>query len=113
MLSIIICSRHKILDKEFVDNIDATVGIDYELVSIDNSENSHSIFSAYNQGSQEVNFPIFVSFTKMFFFTARAGARKLLPIYKIKKPELWGWLVAVLCLVFLLHGQLCLPHPIT
>lgn len=57
MLSIIVCSRHKTLDKEFVDNIAATVGVDYELVNVDNSENAHSIFSAYNLGATISKFP--------------------------------------------------------
>jgi len=50
MLSIIICSKNKTLSKELVNNINNTVGIDYEIISIDNSENEYSIFSAYNLG---------------------------------------------------------------
>jgi len=50
MLSIIICSKNKTLSKEFVDNINITIGVDYEIIHIDNSENTHSIFSAYNTG---------------------------------------------------------------
>jgi hypothetical protein len=57
MLSIIICSRHKALDKEFVDNIAATVGVDYELINVDNSENTFTIFSAYNEGTTRSKFP--------------------------------------------------------
>jgi GT2 family glycosyltransferase len=50
MLSIIVCSRNKKLPKEFIENIIKTVGVDYEIIAIDNSENKHSIFSAYNAG---------------------------------------------------------------
>jgi len=50
MLSIIVCSRNKILSEEFTENIKKTVGVDYEIVNIDNSENKYSIFSAYNLG---------------------------------------------------------------
>lgn len=50
MISIIVCSRNKILPKLFIDNIKETVGIDYEIICIDNSENRYSIFSAYNAG---------------------------------------------------------------
>jgi len=57
MLSIIVCSRNKTLSKQFTENIKITVGVDYEIVSIDNSENKYSIFSAYNLGISKSKFP--------------------------------------------------------
>ena len=50
MISIIICSRTASISDELNQNIDQTIGIPYELVVIDNSENLYSIFSAYNEG---------------------------------------------------------------
>lgn len=50
MISIIICSRTEHLPKELMENIDNTIGCEYELISIDNSAGKHSIFSAYNEG---------------------------------------------------------------
>ena len=50
MLSIIICHRKKELLSALEKNIEETIGIPYELIVIDNSENSHSILSAYNEG---------------------------------------------------------------
>ena len=50
MISIIVCSRNKILPKSFIENINSTIGVNYEIITIDNSENKYSIFSAYNQG---------------------------------------------------------------
>lgn len=50
MVSIVICSRKKELDPDFVYNISNTIGCDYELVIIDNSNNKHTIFEAYNLG---------------------------------------------------------------
>jgi hypothetical protein len=50
MISIIICSRTQIINKDLSENIKNTVGCDYELVVIDNSENRYSIFEAYNLG---------------------------------------------------------------
>ena len=49
-ISIIICSRTKKLTPVFLENIEKTVGVDYELIVIDNSENKYSIFEAYNLG---------------------------------------------------------------
>jgi len=50
MLSIIVCSRNSKLNADFINNINDTIGIDYELICINNSQNKHTIFSAYNQG---------------------------------------------------------------
>ena len=50
MLSIIICSRDGHLPQEQAENIAATVGCEYELVVIDNSDNRYTLFSAYNEG---------------------------------------------------------------
>jgi GT2 family glycosyltransferase len=50
MISIIICSRTATISDELTQNIDQTIGIPYELVIIDNSDNLFSIFSAYNEG---------------------------------------------------------------
>ena len=50
MLSIIICSRYKVLPELLVKNIEETVNVDYEIIHIDNSDNKYSIFTAYNLG---------------------------------------------------------------
>jgi len=57
MISIIACSRNAKLPESFVKNIAETVGVDYELICIDNSENKYSIFSAYNKGYVQSKFP--------------------------------------------------------
>ena len=57
MLSIIVCSRNKTLPSDFTENIRNTVGIDYEMIGIDNSENNYSIFSAYNTGFAKSKYP--------------------------------------------------------
>ncbi len=50
MISIIICSRNPYISDELQQNIAETVGCDYDLIIIDNSNNRFSIFSAYNEG---------------------------------------------------------------
>ena len=49
-ISIIICSRAKTITPVLLENIKNTVGVNYELIVIDNSENNYSIFEAYNLG---------------------------------------------------------------
>lgn len=50
MISIIICSRSSDIPSSFRKNIELTIGVNYEIIVIDNSKNEYSIFSAYNQG---------------------------------------------------------------
>ncbi len=50
MLSVIICSKNKTLAPDLVKNITNTIGGEYELVHIDNSDAKYSIYTAYNEG---------------------------------------------------------------
>ena len=53
MLSLIICSTHREPDAGLLCNIKDTIGKEYEVVHIDNSENKYSIFQAYNVGAHK------------------------------------------------------------
>lgn len=57
MISIIICSKHKELEKDLVSNLEKTVGVRFELIHIDNSDGKYSIFEAYNSGIIHSKFP--------------------------------------------------------
>jgi len=50
MISVIICSRAKKFSEQFCQNIKKTIGCEYELIVVDNSDNRYSIFEAYNHG---------------------------------------------------------------
>lgn len=50
MISIIICSKNIHLDEALEKNIQATIGTDYEIIHIDNSQRAYNIFQAYNLG---------------------------------------------------------------
>lgn len=50
MISLVICSRTQNISQKFDENIKKTIGCEYELVVIDNSNNQYSIFEAYNLG---------------------------------------------------------------
>lgn len=50
MISIIICSRQKSIPESLYKNVEETIGADHEWVFIDNSDQSLSIFKAYNFG---------------------------------------------------------------
>ncbi len=56
MISLIVCSKHQDIDEKLKNNIKETIGVEYELVVIDNSNNSYSIFEAYNEGIKRAKF---------------------------------------------------------
>lgn len=57
MISIIICARMSTLSSAFVENLTSTIGVPFEIIHIDNSENKYSIFSAYNEGYAKSKYP--------------------------------------------------------
>ena len=57
MISLIVCSRSIDISDELKQNIQSTIGAEYELVAIDNSQNEYSIFSAYNEGVRRSKYP--------------------------------------------------------
>ena len=57
MISIIICSTKSNINDILHKNIKDTIGIPYELIIIDNTNNNYSIFSAYNEGVKRSKFP--------------------------------------------------------
>jgi len=56
MISIIICSKYSDIPQELKENIKNTIGTDYEIIVIDNSNGQYSIFSAYNKGASQSKF---------------------------------------------------------
>ncbi|MCH5307593.1 MAG: glycosyltransferase [Prevotella sp.] len=50
MLSIIICSKHRTLNSNLLENIRMTIGTEFEIIHIDNSNRKYGICSAYNEG---------------------------------------------------------------
>jgi len=76
MISIIVCSRNKIPTEAFRDNVNKPIGINYELIWIDNSDNCHSIYSAYNLRASRSKYP-YLSFVHedVMFHTGNWGEK--------------------------------------
>lgn len=74
MISIVICHRSPVLLERISKNIGLTIGVDYELVIIDNTSNHYTILSAYNEGVRRSRFP-FICFTHedVLFYTQNWG----------------------------------------
>ena len=58
MISIIICNRNKDISPTLKKNITETIGIEHEIICIDNSTNQYNIFQAYNLGIREAKYSI-------------------------------------------------------
>ena len=58
MISIIICSRFDRISSELKQNITKTIGIEHEIIVINNSHNQYNIFQAYNIGWKRAKYPI-------------------------------------------------------
>jgi hypothetical protein len=58
MISIIICSRQPDISYKLRQNIEQTIGVDYEIITIDNSLKKYSISKAYNEGVDKSRYPI-------------------------------------------------------
>jgi hypothetical protein len=58
MISIIICSLHEKITESLVNNIESTIGIEHEIIFINNKKNQFSIFQAYNIGVSKAKYPI-------------------------------------------------------
>ena len=57
MISIIICSRRPDISASLRENIMETIGVEYEIIAVDNSNNEYSIVSAYNKRYSRSRFP--------------------------------------------------------
>ena len=86
MISCVICSRQPNISKELKDNIESTIGCEYELVVIDNSKNEYSIFSAYNEGVRRAKGEILCFMHEDVFFHSNEWG-KLVESYFTQNPK--------------------------
>ncbi len=95
MISIIICSRLKILPDWFLNNIQETIGIEYELVHVDNSRKEYTIFQAYDVGLSRSKYP-FLCFMHddLLFHTQNWG--QIVSDYFIRNKN-WGIIACAGC----------------
>lgn len=56
MISIIICSKESVQNNRLLNNITSTIGVEHEIIIIDNSKNEYSIFQAYNKGAGQAKY---------------------------------------------------------
>jgi len=77
MISLIICSRNSDISQNLKQNIQNTIGLEYELIVIDNSANKYSIFSAYNEGVRNSKGDILCFMHEDILFRTQDWGRKI------------------------------------
>lgn len=90
MISIIICSKHSDISPALKENIKNTVGIDYEIVVIDNSNGQYSIFAAYNKGFSLSKFPFLCFLHEDVLFKTENWGKVLVDHLSDKKTGIIG-----------------------
>ena len=90
MISIIICSRNTHVSSELNNNIQNTIGVEYELIVIDNSKNRHSISSAYNEGEKQAKFPYLCFMHDDILFHTTDWGKKVIHHFQDTKVGLIG-----------------------
>ena len=104
MVSIVICNRGNRISPVLEKNISETIGIEYEVVCIDNSKNQYNIFQAYNIGVAKARYPLICFMHDDILYHTIDWGKKLLqhfqdpsvgmvgiagPTYISKFPGIW------------------------
>lgn len=90
MISIVICSKSNSISKAFEANIKSRIGVDYEIITVDNSTNKYSLFSAYNLGVKLSNFPYICFVHEDVFFKTNDWGLKLIDHLNVEKCGIVG-----------------------
>jgi len=85
MISIIVCSIKENLFFKLKDNISNTIGVDYEIIRIDNTINNIGICRAYNNGAHSAEYEYLCFVHEDVLFVTQDWGKKL--IYHLAKPE--------------------------
>jgi len=90
MISLIICSRASGISTDLKQNIQYTIGVDYELIIIDNSKNRYSIFEAYNEGVKRSMYPYLCFMHEDILFHTIDWGKKVIEHFENKDVGLIG-----------------------
>jgi hypothetical protein len=90
MISIIICSTQPEISQQLANNIEQTIGMDYELIIIPNQNNSYSIFEAYNIGLKQSKFNICCFMHQDILFHTTSWGQNVLKHFENKSIGLIG-----------------------
>ncbi len=57
MISLIVCSVKHPVFVNFSESVKQTIGVDFEIIKIDNGQNKYSLAEAYNLGAKQAKYP--------------------------------------------------------
>jgi GT2 family glycosyltransferase len=90
MISVIICSTEPIISQKLIDNINQTIGLNYELLVIPNQNNNYSIFEAYNIGLNQSKFDICCFMHQDIIFHTKEWGQKVIKHFENNQIGLIG-----------------------
>ena len=82
MISLIICCRTPIISETLLSNIKKSIGLRFELITIDNSDGIYNIFEAYNIGVQQSKGDILCFMHDDIIFHSKDWGIKILDHFK-------------------------------
>ncbi|RYZ26394.1 MAG: hypothetical protein EOO10_15675 [Chitinophagaceae bacterium] len=90
MISVIICSVNELLRGSLIKNIDKTIGVEYEVLVVENEKLNYSISKAYNMRAAEANYPYLVFVHEDVVFHTPDWGLRLLAHFEATKSRLIG-----------------------
>jgi len=90
MISIILCSRKQNIPESLKENIAGSIGVEYELVVIDNSQNTYSILSAYNEGVSRAKYEYLCFMHDDILYHTQNWGEKVIAHFEDKKVGVIG-----------------------
>lgn len=90
MISIIICSRDEDISQKLKENINTTIGVDYELIIIDSTKSKYTIFQAYNHGANLAKYPILCFMHDDILFHTKGWGKKVYDHFENKDVGIIG-----------------------
>ena len=91
MISIIVCSINSNLFNTLSNSIENTIGLEYQIIKIDNSKEKLSIAQAYNKGASKARFKVLVFVHEDIIFHTIGWGEILISHFKsLENPGVLG-----------------------
>lgn len=90
MISLIVCSINIEKFNNLNKNIEQTIGVEHEVIRIDNSKNKYSLCQAYNTGASQAEFPILCFIHEDIKFYSDDWGKSLIQYFENEKTGLIG-----------------------
>jgi glycosyltransferase involved in cell wall biosynthesis len=109
MISIIVCSIRESLRKTLTTNVAETIGIDHEMVIIENEKTNYSISKAYNIGAAQAKYPYLCFVHEDIIFHTPVWGKRLINHFTETQARLIGILGSTI--KTRAHSSVHIPYP--